>query len=226
MAISLADLRIRARQRADMVNSEFVEDNELNGFINSSIAELHDILIQAYDSDYYIQTYEFSTVTSQQEYDLPADFYKLKGVDARINTSDWISLRTFNFNERNRFEKFGVWDVYGLPLVRYRLVGSKLHFTPIPEQATPIRLWYVPVATQLVNDTDELVDLNQYSEYVIVDAARKMLMKEESDVTEITNEKAALLARITSAAQNRDVGQSESVSDVYAEDDPEYFWRS
>ena len=48
MSITLAELRTQARNRADMESSEFVTDTELTDYINSSIAELHDILIQSY----------------------------------------------------------------------------------------------------------------------------------------------------------------------------------
>jgi hypothetical protein len=87
-----------------------------------------------------------------------------------------------------------------------------------------MKLWYVPVATQLVLGTDELADLNQYSEFVVVDAAIKMMSKEESDVAVLAAQRANLVKRITDAAQNRDIGASESVTDVYAEDDYRLLW--
>ena len=51
MTITLAELKAQARERADMEGSCFVSDSQLTTFINNSIAELHDILIQAYDGD-------------------------------------------------------------------------------------------------------------------------------------------------------------------------------
>jgi hypothetical protein len=234
MTITLLELRNQARQRADMEDSEFVEDSELTSYINSSIAELHDILIQAYSSDYYIESVTFNTVVNQADYDLPngtnysgaKQLYKLRGVDAKLNGQDFLTIRPFNFNERNRYEQSGVWNVYGLPTIRYRMVGNKLKFTPYPDQATEVKLWYIPVATKLINDSDTLDDLNQYSEYVVVDAAIKMRIKEETDVSELMAQKKALVDRITYAAQNRDVAQPESISDIYAENDWRYFWSS
>jgi hypothetical protein len=224
MTISLAELKQQARQRADMVNSNFVDDVELTGYINNSIAELHDILCEAYGSDYFVLSVEDTIVSNQSDYTLPTDFYELKGVDIRVNNDAWLTVRRFNFNERNRDSDFNVWDFAGVTNVRYRLVGNKLKFSPVPDRNATYRLWYVPVATKLVNDTDTLDDLNAYSEYVIVDAAIKMMQKEESDVMFLAAQKTALEKRIRDKSLNRDAGQAGTVSDIYAEND-DYFWR-
>lgn len=225
MTVTLAQLKQRARNRADMDNSLFVDDSEIVDYINASIAELHDLLIQAYGSDYYINETTFTTVVNQAQYDLPTDFYKLRGIDAKVNGNRWLTLEQFNFNERNRFEDFGVWDLNGVATIRYRILGSKIMFTPVPDRDVDVRLYYVPVAQVLVDDTDELTDFNQYAEYVITDVAIKMLAKEESDTSVFERQKMALIQRITQASQNRDANKPASVTDIYAEDSEEYFYR-
>jgi hypothetical protein len=214
-----------------MVDSQFVTDSELNSYINSSIAELHDILVQTYNQEYSIKDVTFNTVASQSEYQLSSiitdnDFYKLRGIDAKLNGDDYFTLKPFNFNERNRFQNFGVWDYLGITNVRYRIVGGRLIFSPIPDAVIEIKVWYVPLAAKLEDDADTLDDINQYAEYVIVDAAIKMLQKEESDVSVFLAQKAALKRRIEEAAQNRDVGDSESVSDIYIENDDFLYGRT
>ena len=143
--------------------------------------------------------------------------YKLRGVDAKINSNDYTNVRPFNFNERNRFENFGVWDVLGIASIRYRLMGSKLRLSPTPTTDATIQVWYIPLAQELVSDTDTLDDFNRFREYIIVDTAIKMLTKEESDTTELENRKIAMKRRIEEVANNRDAGHPESVSDIYAE---------
>ena len=220
MSITLAQLKLECRQRADMENSQFVKDAELIGYINNSISELHDILIQAYDGDYYINEETFTTSGSAKQYDLSTiitsnDFYKLRGVDAKLNGNEWFTLHPFNFNERNSDQRTG--NTYGISKTKYRLVGSKLTFTPAPDDNVEVKIWYIPTAQVLVNDTDSYDDINNFSEYVIVDAAIKMLNKEESDVSVLENQKKALKRRIEEAANNREVGQGDSVSDIYKE---------
>ncbi len=232
MTVTLLQLRTQARQRADLENSQYVTDTELNGYINNSVAELYDHLIGAYDSDYFIESIAFNSVGGQVDYPLPdgtlysaaKPFYKLRGVDARINSANYFSLRPFNFNERNRNEDFA-WSTLNGPLVRYRMVGSNLRFSPAPDGITPIRVWYIPLAPVLAADEDILQDLNAYSEYVVVDAAIKCRIKEELEIQTLEAVKMQLKQRIEQMAQNRDAGNPESVSDIYAENNDYWFFK-
>jgi hypothetical protein len=182
-----------------MENSEFVSDSELNSYINKSIAELHDILIQAYDGEYYINSETFTTANQAESYALSTivdsnNFYKIRGVDAKLNGTDWYTLKPFMFNERNKNQH--VSENFGTHPVKYRLVGSNLVFTPIPDDGTEVKLWYIPSAQTLSADSDTYDDINGYSEYIVVDAAIKMLQKEESDVTVLVAQKRDLKRRI------------------------------
>jgi hypothetical protein len=224
MTVTLLQLRTRSRQRADMENSDFITDAELNAYINASVAELHDLLVAAYGEDYFLaDPHSITTVADTTDYNLPSDFYKLKGVDCRINNSQWFSLRPFNFNERNSNQDFR-WAINNGPAIRYRVMGSKIKLSPAPDAAHTIKLWYVPTATTLSADADTLNDINNFSEYVIVDAAIKMLQKEDSDVSVLMMQKQALQRRLEVMSNNRDAGQPEAVSDIYAEDNN--FWDS
>jgi hypothetical protein len=48
-----ADLRTKIRQRADMVNSQFVSDAELNGLIDTSTEDLHDFMISKFGDKHF-----------------------------------------------------------------------------------------------------------------------------------------------------------------------------
>lgn len=232
MGITLAQLKQRARERADAENSTHTDPGaELTSYVNSSIAELYDLLVGAYQ-DYYIENVSFATTIGTDSYALPngtsysaaRSFYKLMGVDAQINGNSWASLRPFNFNERNRNDDIS-WSLINGPTIRYRLVGNNLKFSPVPDAAVNVKLWYIPVAPILVDETDEFDDLNQYAEYVITDVAIKIMQKEESDVSVLAAQKLDIRQRIEAMAQNRDAGQPESVSDIYAENDEYWFTR-
>lgn len=222
--VTLLELKTRARQRADMVNNNFIKDDELTQYINASVQELHDLLIGAYSSDYFIKTYDFATIASTDSYALPADFYKLKGVDIAMAGGHKYSARPFNFNERNRNEIVS-WGLINGPSIRYRIVGDDLVFSPAPDAAYSCTLWYIPTATPLVLDADTYSDV-AYSEYVVIDVAIKMLQKQETDVSGLSQQKNQMLKRIEAMAQNRDVDHPESVSDIYAENDEFWFWRT
>ena len=229
--ITLSELRLRSRQRADMESSEFVTDSEFNYYVNSALRELHDILVQSYGENYYVKAVEFTSVPQQKDYALSTiipddDFYKLKGIDAQLNGDDFFTLQRFNFNERNRFQNFGTWDYLGLTNVRYQLLGSNIRFSPAPDGEITLKIWYVPRAQDLTVDTDEFDDINGYSDYIVASAARRALMKEESDVNELDGELQFLKERIEQASQNRDAGNPESISDIYVENDDYFYTRT
>ena len=226
MSITLAEIKEQARQRADMEDSTFVREPELTSYINSSIAELHDLLIAAYNEEYFMEEVEFAA-SSSLTYPLPngtnfsgaPQMYKLRGVDVKRGIgADWATVKRFNFNRRNEQEVGNVLAAFGLPYLEYRLTGSSIRFNRTPDSGLSFRIFYYPVATKLVADTDVFDDINGFAEYVVVDAAIKMLNKEESDVQVLMVQKEALRKRIEGMAKDRDVNEPESVSDVYAEE--------
>lgn len=216
--ITLLELRTLARQRSDTENSDVVTDPELTTYINGSIAELHDLLVGAYGTDYFVaDPYSISTVSGTATYALPADFYQLKGVDIQQGTK-WRVVDRFNFNERNLDSAQSV-NSSGL---RYRLNGNKLKLSPTPTSTRALQIWYIPKAVKLVTDSDSFDDVNQWYEYVIVDAAIKVMVKQELDIQTLVFEKDALTRRIVAMAANRDAGQTETIGDIDAEDDWRY----
>lgn len=215
--ITLAELKTQARQRSDMENSEFVSDSELTAYINSSLAELHDLLIASYCDDYMMIEHIF-TSDGSLAYDLPDDFYKLRGVDVRRGNGQWATVKRYNFNRRNEQQNAYAWNLLGLPYIEYRLVGRQIRFNRTPDNALSFRIWYHPKLTKLVVDADSYDDINGFAEYVVVDAAIKMMQKEESDVSVLAAQKEGLRQRIIAMAANRDANEPASVTDIYAED--------
>ena len=211
---TLLKLRTQSRQRADKVNSGFILDDELNQYINNSIAELYDLLVASYGNDYYLTSYDFRTDGVNHDYDLPDDFYKLEGVDFYINASNFITLKPFQFNERARLQNGNNWAaITQVQGPRYHIKANNISFMPMPS-ANNLTLHYVPVCPELLQDTDTFDGINGWEEYVIIDAAIKMLLKEESDVTVLNGQKMAITKRIEAMAENRDMGHSFRVGDV------------
>jgi hypothetical protein len=215
--VTLQYLRQLAQERADRVNSQFVTLPEWNSYISESYKELYDLLIQKYGDDYYVaNTYTWTTDGSSVLYPLPADFYKSLLVEVALNPSDnnsWITLRTFQRVQQNLWNYPNVYTFYGITNLRYRIDGNNLHIVPISTAGQTLRMWYAPRPARLVNDTQIVDGVSGWEEYIIVDAARKALAKEESDTSWLVAEKQALIARIESAAENRNAGDPERVSD-------------
>jgi len=215
MSVTLATMRSRVRQRADMEESEFVQDSELNQYINSSYQELYDILVTSFEDYYTLPPVSFTIATSTDYYTLPADFYKLRGVDASLDGSTYYyTLMPFDFLNRNRNNDNLIAADYSATDRKYRIVGSRIYVTPADNAPGSYRIWYVPSATVLTSDSSTLDGINGWEEYVVVDAARKCLDKEESDTRALVVEKEALRQRIIAASARRDAGMPKSISDV------------
>jgi hypothetical protein len=214
--MTLLQLRTAARQRADQVNSTFISDAELTSYVNQSAYELYDVLIQKYGDAYWAASTTLTTDGVNTTFALPADLYKLLGVDLQTSGSPngWLTLRPFQMAERNRNWLPQSSAVLGFTSLRYRLLGDKIWFTPLPAGGQTVQVWYVPRMNELVADADVLDGISGWTEYVIVDAAIKCMVKEESDPSALFAQKAALLKRIEEAAGNRDEGAPPTVSDV------------
>lgn len=213
--LTLSQIKTLVRQRADIENSQFIQDTELTAYINASIAELYDLLISKYEDYFISDPVAIALVDGTDSYSLPADFYKLVGVDFKLNTSDqWITLKPFMFNERNRFRGPLYPVTNGGPIYRYRLRADKITFSPIPSGSQSVQVWYIPLVTYLALDADLFKAYMGYEEYVILDAAIKCLNKEESDASDLLAQKVLIKDRIESTAANRDAGFSQKISDT------------
>ncbi len=228
--INLGYLRYMSKLRADKLNSEFLTEDEWNYNINQSMKRLYDLLIQKFGEKYFLApALQFSTTGSQQ-YPLPDGLnysgapalYKIAGVDAGINASQnqWFTLPRFNWIDRNKYSTLQIagtiQSIYDLAYCEF---GNSLFFISPPTTAQTIQLWYVPIVTELLQDTDMMpFSISGWSELVIVDAAIKALIKEESydQASALIGERAELLERIQTTAANRDVGQPNTVSNTRA----------
>jgi len=207
-----ADLRTRARRRADMENSTFVTDSEIQDYLNSSMSELHDMMVKSYE-DYFVseQTYTAPLATGGEN--LPDDFYKALGVDYDSGgiTS---TLKAYSFTERNIYNTpYAVIDRLAEPM--YKIEGTKIKLIPGNSQSGTITLYYVPQATQFSVTVTEVENvIPGYEEYIVVAAAIRMLMKEESDTSALELEKQQLGRRIIRAISPRDASGSHAIRDV------------
>lgn len=235
--VSLAELRLEAQERADMVNSEFLTLPEWNLNISKSYKWLYNLLIQKYGEDYYYSVpYAFQTTgqidpTYQaQVFPLPDGktvtdyisgnvvpaFYKEMLTEVALNFADpnsWVTLKKYNRIQQNLWNYPNVYTFYGITNLRYRLTGNQIQIVPIASAGQVVRMWYAPRPNVLMADTDTIDGVAGYEDMVAIHAAIKALTKEESDVVELTAELNAKIAEIENAAANRDVGEPETISD-------------
>lgn len=220
--LSLGELRYRAQQRADRVNSQFVTMPEWNFFINQAYYELYDLLITVYEDYYVAPRLTFETDGSDsadlpngQNYNGAKALYKLYGIDLGLDSTinAFVTLRKFDFIARNKYvypqlgsNLLGIWNP------QYRMLGDRIHFIPTPNAGQTMGLWYYPRLTYLLADTDIMDGISGWTQYVIVRAAKYALDKEESDTSKLDTEILFLKDRIESSATNRDAGAPDTIS--------------
>ena len=278
--VALNSLRDEARQRADQVNTTFVTDAELNGYLNNSWSELYDILVSKYQDDYFLTSTTVTITSGTSSYSLPSNFYKARGVDLNINDNQNTPLQRYTFADRTRDSL-----VRYARDVKYRIQANNIVFAPSPSSNTAT-LWYIPKPRKLQSVTptaisrgstttwtvpsthsfvaeDEINGINFYAtdynvqqtvssvtsttvvtdldssalsdptvygtlesmqdfvnagwrQYVSVDAAIMMMLKEESDISGLVYVKQGLLDRIEIMAEDRDSGEPAQVTNVAA----------
>ena len=214
---TVGNIALECRQRCNKENSQFYTDQEMISMISQSYKQLYDKIVQAYGDDYYVQTpYTYTTGANQQLYPLPADFYKLMLVEVALNPQDpnsYITLKQFNFRQKNLFNYPNIYTLYGATNLRYRLSGNNLMLVPQTQQNQTIRIWYIPRPSQLINYTDLVDGISGWEEYIIADVCIKMLGKEESDVSIFTMYIESQNRRLDEISKNRNVGEAQTVTD-------------
>src|SRR5579859_709752 len=141
--MSLVEIRYKAKQRADMINSQFITDVEWNGYINQCYFELYDKLTTLYEDYFLAPPSIFYTQANTGIYPLPdgvttffnqtgspfvpPPFYKMRGVDLGINSANnaFVTVSNFNFEDRNRYVYPNTAStIYGVFNLQYRVMGT------------------------------------------------------------------------------------------------------
>ncbi len=245
--INLGYLRYQAKLRADMLKSKFVTDDEWNIEINQSAAELYGLLVSKYGEDYFLAPLQVFSTAGQQFYPLPdgTNFLNTNGIPdpngtpapacykvhkfevnsfgANVtNVQGWIPMNRCNSADLDKYNLFlgaASNNVSGQYCqFQYREMGTNVCIIPV-NSGQYMRIWYVPIAKQLLQDTDMLpYSYSGWHEYVVLDAAAKSLAKKQfmDQAQELLNRKDSMMIRIETEAANRDVGQPNTATNSRA----------
>lgn len=197
---TLADLRAAAQSQADRVNGPSTP-TEWAQWINSSAAELYGKLTSLFD-DYNVQTYNFTLVNGEPAYPggpgnalqvgagtAVSDFDKLRKLSVQVGTNGGAVVftpvtRCNSLLERDNYTAPALNPYYGNIASAYLFYGNIIEVLPPQSAAGTYRLWYVPRYKPLVQDQDTIdgtwMATNGIDEYIVLGAAIKQLIKEES----------------------------------------------
>lgn len=245
--INLGYMRYQSRLRCDQLKSNFCTNDEMNIMINQSSKELYGLLVQKFGEDYFLAppvilisnnlfgvplpdgtNYKnINGLPDPSGEPAPACF-KVYGVDLNsygaglANPQGWRSMSRFNWADRNKYNFLlgaasnNVSGQYAQ--FQFREMGTNVYILPV-NSGQYFRLWYVPLAADLLLDTDMLpYSYSGWYEYVILDVASKAAAKQESydQAAELKERKEEMLMRIETEAANRDVGQPNTATNSRA----------
>lgn len=187
-------LRSRARQLANVENDPSVLDADINEWLNLHLTDVYDLLVAAGPPDYYAASTTVTTVSGTIEYALPSDFLSIVNVYANESSDIRRSIDPIGDRERHAFKA--------------------------PNGAWSVTVEYIPVCPTLSSDGSTFDGINGWDELVAAKTAIMLLAKREGDPTIPVNIVTATMARIKSAASQRQRGGPRLINDV----EQEYMW--
>jgi len=185
--VTLAELRTRALQRANMENTQFITTAEANQVVNTNAYKLWNRLARAVPR-YFSKDFAIVTVPSQVAYPFPPDFHSVQAVYAIEQNDRWRPLRNLTDTQRQVFRP--------------------------PQGNYQVTLRYTPTFTKLVTDSDTLDGVAGLDELIVLGAARDFLIKEQNEAGPVVDEMRELMVDVMSFGTNRDIGQPEYVTEV------------
>lgn len=211
--ITLDELRARSRQRADMERSSKVGDSELDGLINESLGDFHDLILSSRED--WLLTYVELSLTGSS-YSFPNDVWRVRGVD-RLSGTDYFPLKRLEWEDRGRASRTYPWfEVDGVDCgLRWNVENNVLKFFPTGTAPGAVRFTYIPTSPVLSGSSQTLstpYTVNNWDAWIVNDVAAKMLSKEESDPSDCLKRRDSITARITAAAKRDDTGARQMVS--------------
>jgi len=139
--VALSELITRCRQRADMLNTNFVTDEEITSYLNESLGELYDLIIQNAGEEFFLRRAWIEENPPAVAPDaspngymvrdgqdgtyavLPPDFYRLLGCEAHFGDGIPWMMRPYMFTQRFMNSPRNGSFMKGMDL-RYRLAGA------------------------------------------------------------------------------------------------------
>jgi hypothetical protein len=237
---TLAGLVTRVRRRSDHENSTFVSDAEVQQYVQESYFELYDLLVESLGPQHFYANLSFSTAAGTAAYALtdqlgdpgpfetfalPLDVYKILGVDVNVDGTLRPIRATTPYERARSGEDTGGWP--HAARVRY-FFGTEVNtinqyrfiaFTPTPRGVHTVRIHYVPMPQPLEGDTETggsrtFLHFAHWDEYIVLDAAAKVLEKEESDSSYLLRRLEAMRQRIRDHANTMNTEDGGAIRDT------------
>lgn len=205
-----AELRTRIRQKTNKENSQFVTNSEIDSMIEEAYATMYNKLVNT-NENYFITSTTLTLVNNTHTYALPADFYKLKGVDLDRN-GVLYQLSLVPWEHRNKYQ--AISTTYTSLPTEYMFYNNSLRFVPVPNGGYTVTVYYVPAPPKYVSDATTIDGVAGFDKYIVNYCAACIRDKEEKDSSVFMNKAMIALQDMANSISPRDFENSITISDV------------
>lgn len=214
--MTFAQLQVLVSTWLDDVNNGYFTLPQIKTWLNNAQIEAQKYVIQAFEG-HYRKIVQTQTVLNQREYQLPDDFKKLSRLElvlsgSTFETEDRARLQKVTENQQDFFP-----DKVGTPIAYY-FQNNKIILLPCPNQVWTLRLTYLYLVADMVNDSDEPDIPAEYHEYLAVLATLDGLYRDGREVGPYLEKKRYYEEQFRRDAEERNVDTSRTVVQTIDDD--------
>jgi hypothetical protein len=209
-SVTTAALISRIRARGDIRDVRHT-DAQLKDWIDESYAELYDIMVST-NLDLFVTSDAVSVVSGTSSYSLPADWYKVVGVEVPSGGLTY-NIPRFRWSDRHRLQSSGSNPTS----MAYRIKGDNIYFKPTPNFSATVTLYYVPAPSKIAGADGSFDGVSGWEKYIVEDVCVKAKMADEEDEKPFVRERELAKVRITSMANDRDKNEPDMIQDTESE---------
>jgi len=207
---TVPELISKCQKRGGYATSNRLTPDVWLDFLESGLAELHDLLIAKYGEDYFTVRAEVA-VTNGVAGDLPDDILKLFSVALKYGDR-WRGLRRFMLAEVDLQQDACEPG--------YRIEGGDIVIEPEPTGASAVRVIYVKAAPKLsltspapAGTVFQVEGYNGWEELLVLYALLRAKRSQDEPTDAVEREIGRQTARVEYAASARDAGEPMRIPD-------------
>ena len=223
---TLAELRTDVRRRVEMEDDgNFVSDAELNDYINESVHDLYDTIIDAGGARLFTISAPTLTSVGTNSFSLPYDFYRLVSVDVLVG-GRYYEAKPADIKDYANLTQCPPTEQFTEYYLQKEFVsGDTFLFTFPSLSTTQIALRYIPLPAPLLADEDTVSFNNNWLQLVVTDAAIKCLDKEETDNSALVFRRQMAMQRVIDSVNDIDIAHTRTIRDQADKTFETWLWR-
>lgn len=192
----------------------YISDAIMLEFTDQAWSEAYDLIVDA-DPDRYSSDYSFTTTAGTTDYSLPADLYRLRGVDVSSSSGsdDWYTVHRYEPGERNVWQDASADAGLNDAPFMYKLNGTTIRLLPEPQSARSVRLSYVPTVARLTSSLQQIDGINGHEQLAVGLCLQLCKVRAQESTAEADVLIARQANRVSRMAADRDAGSPRRLLD-------------